>query len=104
MEVRRLGTIVVTMKKDFIKVYINKSDFWKILSEIEEAVKIFSIPNKIFQKNSILLCALRIHISKILFVFMKTYKEYFYYYYFFVSQKKKKKPSHKKQKRGFESQ
>ena len=27
MEVRRLGTIVVTMKKDFIKVYINKSDF-----------------------------------------------------------------------------
>ena len=50
MEVRRLGTIVVTMKKDFIKVYINKSDFWKILLEIEKAVKIFSIPNKIFQK------------------------------------------------------
>ena len=50
MEVRRLGTIVVTMKKDFIKVYINKSDFWKILSEIEKAVKTFSIPDKSFQK------------------------------------------------------
>ena len=56
MEVRRLGTIVVTMKKDFIKVYINKSNFWKNLSEIEKAVKTFSIPDKIFQKKYTIVC------------------------------------------------
>lgn len=46
--------------------YVNKSVFGKFLSGIEKVVKNFSIPNKTFSKNSILLCALRAHISKIL--------------------------------------
>ena len=48
-----------------LRTYINKSIFGKNLSRIEKAVKTFSIPDKIFSKNSILLCALRTYISKI---------------------------------------
>ena len=53
-----------------LKAYINKSVFGKILSRIEKAIKTFSIPNKTFSKNGILLCALRAHVSKILFIIL----------------------------------
>ena len=39
--------------------------FEKILSRIKKVVKTFSIFNKFFSKNDILLCALRAHMSKI---------------------------------------
>ena len=48
-----------------LSAYINKSIFEKILSGIKNAVKTFSIPDKTFPKNGILLCALRTHVSKI---------------------------------------
>ena len=41
--------------------HILKSIFEKILLGIEKAVKTFSIPDKTFSKNSILLCALMAH-------------------------------------------
>ena len=43
----------------------NKSVFEKNLSKIEKIVKIFSIFDKKFLKNSIVLCALKIHVNKI---------------------------------------
>ena len=46
-------------------VYVNKFIFEKILLEIEKVVKTFSIFNKIFSKNDILLYTLRTYISKI---------------------------------------
>ena len=46
--------------------YILKYIFGKILLGIEKAVKTFSISDKTFFKNSILLCALMAHVSKIL--------------------------------------
>ena len=46
--------------------HILKSIFRKILLGIEKAVKTFSIPDKTLFKNSILLCALMAHVSKIL--------------------------------------
>ena len=49
-----------------LRAYINKFVFEKILSGIEKAVKTFSISDKTFSKNVILLCALRANISKIL--------------------------------------
>ena len=52
------------MKKLFNGTY-NKSVFEKNLSKIEKIVKIFSIFDKNFFKNSIVLCALRIHVNKI---------------------------------------
>ena len=43
-----------------LRVYIfNKSLFEKILSKIEKIIKIFSIFNKFFSKNSILLCVFK---------------------------------------------
>ena len=48
--------------------YINKSVFGKILLGIEKVVKTFSIFNKTFSKNRILLYALRAYISKILYI------------------------------------
>ena len=48
-----------------LRAYINKSIFGKILLGIEKTVKTFSIPDKTFSKNSILLCALMAHVSKI---------------------------------------
>ena len=49
-----------------LRVYINKSIFGKFLLGIEKAIKTFSIPDKTFSKNSILLCALMAHVSKTL--------------------------------------
>ena len=49
------------------RTYTNKSVFGKILSGIEKIVKTFSISDKTFSKNGILLYALRAHISKILY-------------------------------------
>ena len=46
--------------------HILKFIFGKILLGIEKVVKTFSIPDKTFSKNSILLCALMAHVSKIL--------------------------------------
>ena len=43
----------------------NKSVFEKNLSKIEKIVKIFLVFNKIFSKNNIILCALKIHVNKI---------------------------------------
>ena len=37
---------------------------------IEKAVKIFSIPDKTFLKNGILLCILRAHVNKILYIYL----------------------------------
>ena len=51
-----------------LRAYINKSVFGKILLGIEKVVKTFSISNKAFFKNGILLCALRTYISKILYI------------------------------------
>ena len=48
------------------RAYINKYVFRKILSKIEKAVKTFSILDKKFSKNSILLYTFRACISKIL--------------------------------------
>ena len=48
--------------------YTNNFVFGKILSGIEKAVKIFSILNKIFFKNNILLCVLKSYDSKILLI------------------------------------
>ena len=50
-----------------LRVYINKSVFEKILLGIEKTVKTFSILDKTFSKNGILLCAFRTHVNKILF-------------------------------------
>ena len=52
-----------------LRAYINKFIFGKILSGIEKDVKTFSILDKIFSKNGILLCALKAHISKFLYTF-----------------------------------
>ena len=59
---------------------LNTSVFGKILSEIEKvlkilliiekAVKIFSISDKTFLKNGILLCILKAHVNKILFIYL----------------------------------
>ena len=49
-----------------LRTYINKFIFGKILLGIEKTVKTFSISDKTFSKNSILLCALMAHVSKIL--------------------------------------
>ena len=59
---------------------LNTSVFGKILSEIEKvlkilliiekAVKIFSIPDKTFLKNGILLCTLRARVNKILYIYL----------------------------------
>ena len=49
-----------------LRTYINKFVFEKILSGIEKVVKTFSIPDKTFSKNGILLYALRVYVSKIL--------------------------------------
>ena len=46
--------------------HILKYIFGKILLGIEKAVKTFSISDKTFFKNSILLCGLMAHVSKIL--------------------------------------
>ena len=51
-----------------LRVYINNFVFGKILLGIENAVKIFSILDKNFSKNSILLCVLRTYNSKILLI------------------------------------
>ena len=48
-----------------LRAYISKSIFEKILSEIKKAVKTFSISDKTFPKNGILLCVLGTHVSKI---------------------------------------
>ena len=48
-----------------IRTYINKSIFRKVLLKIEKIVKIFLVFNKIFSKNNIILCALKIHVNKI---------------------------------------
>ena len=48
-----------------VNICLNKSVFGKNLSKIEKIVKTFSIPNKTFSKNGILLFALRTHVSKI---------------------------------------
>ena len=53
----------------WLRAYINKSIFGKILSEIEKTIKTFSILDKTFSKNNILLCVLRTHVSKILIYF-----------------------------------
>ena len=50
-----------------LRAHINKFVFGKNLMEIEKAVKTFSIFNKTFSKNGILLCAFRTQINKILF-------------------------------------
>ena len=39
-----------------LRTYINKFIFGKILLGIEKTVKTFSIPDKTFSKNGILLC------------------------------------------------
>ena len=57
---------------------INKSIFEKILSIIEKTVKTFSIPDKTFSKNDILLCVLREQISK--FFIIMVYSTYVYFY------------------------
>ena len=54
-----------------LRAYINKSIFGKILLGIEKAVKTFSILDKTFSKNSILLCAFMAHVSKILNINIK---------------------------------
>ena len=51
-----------------LRVYINNFVFGKILLGIENAVKIFSILDKNFSKNSILLCVLRTYNNKILLI------------------------------------
>ena len=66
-----------------LRAYINKSDFGKnlleiekvlkILSRFEKAVKIFSIPDKIFFKNGILLYVFKAHVSKILYIYIYIY-------------------------------
>ena len=56
-----------------LRVYINKYVFGKILSGIEKAIKTFSIPNKNFFKNGILLRALRAQVSKIQTKYNKLY-------------------------------
>ena len=48
-----------------LNAYVNKFIFGKILSGIKKAVKTFSISDKTFSKNGIILCDLRAHISKI---------------------------------------
>ena len=48
-----------------LNAYVNKFIFGKILSGIKKAVKTFSISDKTFSKNGIILCDLRVHISKI---------------------------------------
>ena len=63
-----------------LRAYINKSVFGKtlleiekvlkILSRIEKAVKIFSIPDKIFSKNGILLYVFKAHVNKILYIYI----------------------------------
>ena len=63
-----------------LRAYINKSVFGKtlleiekvlkILSRIEKAVKTFSIPDKIFSKNGILLYVLKAHVNKILYIYI----------------------------------
>ena len=53
----------------WLRAYINKSIFGKILSEIEKTIKTFSILDKTFSKNNILLCVFRAHVSKILIYF-----------------------------------
>ena len=68
--------------------YINKSVFRKNLLGIEKVVKIFSIPDKIFSKNDILLCALNSHISKIhthIYIYI-----YIYTHTLILAKKKKK--------------
>ena len=54
-----------------IPAYINKFVFEKILSRIEKVIKIFLILDKTFSKNGILLCAIRTHVSKILYTMHK---------------------------------
>ena len=49
-------------------VHIKLSIFENIFSKIEKAVITFSILEKIFPKTKNLMCALRAHISKILFL------------------------------------
>ena len=49
-----------------LRTYINKFIFGKILLGIQKTVKTFSISDKTFSKNGILLCALMAHVSKIL--------------------------------------
>ena len=48
-----------------LRVYINKFVFENFLLEIEKTIKTFSIPNKTFLKNGILLCVFRAYINKI---------------------------------------
>ena len=66
--------------------YINKSVFRKNLLGIEKVVKILLIPDKIFSKNDILLCALKAHISKI-----HTHIYIYIYTHTLILAKKKKK-------------
>ena len=58
--------------------YINKSIFGKILSRIEKIVKTFSIPDKTFSKNDILLCVLREQISKLFIIIV--YSTFFFFF------------------------
>ena len=51
-----------------LRVYINNFVFEKILLGIEKAVKIFSVLDKTFSKNDILLCVLRTYDTKILLI------------------------------------
>ena len=52
-----------------LRAHIKLSNFRNILSGIEKAVNTFSIPEKIFPNIGDLMCALRVHISKILHIY-----------------------------------
>ena len=55
----------VNAEPNYYKGPVKPSIFGNIFSKIEKAVNTFSIPDKVFSKNGILLCALRVHVSKI---------------------------------------
>ena len=53
-----------------LRAHIKLSVFRKNFSRIEKVMTVFSIPEKIFPKLDDLMCALRAHISKILYIYI----------------------------------